>query len=74
MPQTPTATLQIPAEWEIDRDKKIARHVSGLSVQFDRTKGKPTALDILGLEKLAGTGWHARANILIEQGIALLDD
>lgn len=74
MPQIAAAYLQTPPEWEIDRAKKVARHISGLTVQFDRTKGKPTALDILGLEKLSGTGWHDRANILIEQGIALLDD
>ncbi len=67
------AALQAPAEWEIDNIKKIARHTSGLIVQFDRKKGRPTALDILGLEKLSGTGWQDRANILIEQGIALLD-
>lgn len=68
-----TAALKAPAEWEIDDVKKIARHVSGLVVQFDRRKGQPTALDIIGLEKLSGTGWSGRVNILIEQGIALLD-
>lgn len=65
--------LRAPAEWEVDDVKKIARHVSGLVVQFDHRKGQPTGLDILGLEKLSGTGWSARVNILIEQGIALLD-
>ncbi|MBW7910384.1 MAG: hypothetical protein H3C49_03785 [Alphaproteobacteria bacterium] len=70
---TSSASLKAPAEWEIDDVKKIARHVSGLTVQFDRRKGQPAALDILGLEKLSGTGWSARVNILIEQGIALLD-
>lgn len=68
-----TMPLRAPAEWEVDTVKKIARHVSGLVVQFDRRKGQPTGLDILGLEKLSGTGWSARVNILIEQGIALLD-
>ncbi len=67
------APLKAPAEWEVDDVKKIARHVSGLVVQFDRRKGQPAALDILGIEKLSGTGWSARVNILIEQGIALLD-
>jgi len=65
--------LRAPAEWEVDTIKKVARHVSGLTVQFDRRKGQPTALDILGLEKLTGTGWSGRVNMLIEQGIALLD-
>ena len=74
MSKTAAATsLQAPAEWEVDSIKKVARHASGLVVQFDRKKGQPTALDILGLEKLSGTGWQDRTNILIEQGIALLD-
>lgn len=62
-----------PRRVGVDDVKKIARHVSGLVVQFDRRKGQPAALDILGIEKLSGTGWSARVNILIEQGIALLD-
>ncbi|MDY0008442.1 MAG: hypothetical protein RBS08_01930 [Bdellovibrionales bacterium] len=68
-----TSALKAPAEWEVDDVKKIARHTSGLVVQFDRRKGQPAALDIIGLEKLSGTGWSDRVNILIEQGIALLD-
>lgn len=66
-------SLKAPAEWDVDTVKRVARHSSGLVVQFDRKKGQPAALDILGLEKLAGTGWESRVNILIEQGIALLD-
>lgn len=60
-------------EWSFERDKRLVRHKSGLSVQAQKTAltGLP-ALNIDGLILLQGTPWAARANVLVEQGIFLL--
>lgn len=69
----PRASAQ---EWQIDRAKQSAQHVSGLVVSW-QTIGKGAArqpaLDIAGLEKVTASGWSGQVNVLVEQAIALLE-
>jgi len=61
------------AEWFID--PVSARHQTGLTIRYERRpKTKKTWLDIEGIQKLAGTPWETQANVLIEQGIALIEN
>lgn len=63
-------------EWQIDRVKQSAQHVSGLVVSW-QTIGKGAlrqpALDIAGLEKVTGSVWAGQVNLLVDQAIALLE-
>jgi len=60
-------------EWNIEKDKKIAKHKSGLSVQIQKSIMRgPAALTIEGLALLSGTEWAAQSSRLVEQGISLL--
>lgn len=68
------AALNI-ADWKILNGNTVAQHASGLVIQFEvKQKSRSTrpAIDIQGLAKLNGTAWAPKANLLIEQGIALL--
>ena len=66
------------ADWKIEKNDTLATHKSGLSIELQRApkaKGRKSApsLDILGLTALNGTEWAAKSNLLIEQGIFLLE-
>ena len=62
------------SDWHVDHQKKSAQHKTGLVVRLNKSSSphKPAALEILSLEKLAGTPWAHRSNALIEAGISLL--
>ena len=64
------------AEWQLDRSKRSAQHISGLVVSW-QTIGKGAqrqpALDIGGLEKVTASPWAGKVNVLVEQAIALLE-
>jgi len=59
-------------DWQIDSKNKSAQHKSGLVIQLSNKNASPPALNILWIEKLIGTPWASRSNILIEDGISLL--
>ncbi len=65
------------SDWLVDKAKKTALHKSGLLIHLTvanyNTKKTPS-LDIQGLEKVARTEWATRTNVLIEQGILLLEN
>lgn len=65
----------ISADWVADSNNRSVRHTSGLVVQLNgnnNTPQRPASLEILQLEKLVGTPWASRSNLLIEAGISLL--
>ncbi len=76
-PEALTPTLaSTSADWQVDRNKRIAKHVSGLIVSWQNVGRGDTlqpALDIAGLEKVTGTQWAQKVNVLVEQAIALLE-
>lgn len=64
-------------DWLVDKTKKTALHKSGLLIHLNVANynaKKTPALDIQGLEKVARTEWATRTNVLIEQGILLLEE
>ena len=66
---------QLPSkDWILDSKKKSVQHRSGLVIQVSNKNAahKLAALEILSIEKLTGTPWASRSNLLIETGIALL--
>lgn len=71
-----TASRANAQEWQIDRAKQSAQHVSGLVVSW-QTIGKGAArqpaLDIAGLEKVTASVWAGQVNLLVDQAIALLE-
>jgi hypothetical protein len=72
--QQPTSQQQALKDWLVDGKNKSVRHSSGLVIRLSggHSSHKPAALDILSIEKLAGTPWATRSNALIEAGISLL--
>jgi len=63
------------SDWLVDNKAKSARHSSGLVIQLSSNSNapnRPASLEILQLEKLVGTAWASRSNLLIEAGISLL--
>lgn len=72
--QHPSSQQQARKDWLIDSKNRSVQHSSGLVIQLgDKNAAhKLAALDIRGLEKLSGTPWATRSNLLIETGIALL--
>lgn len=64
------------AEWQVDRAKRSATHISGLIVSWQvvgKGAARLPALDLAGLEKAAVSPWAAQINTLVEQAIALLE-
>lgn len=72
----PRSTLAVAfKEWKIEPSGR-AEHVSGLVIKIDKqpkAARKQDFLDIQGLHKLSSSPWANKANLLIEQGIALLE-
>ena len=69
-----TATASSP-DWFINANASSAQHKTGLIVRLQKMpKQKKATLDIEGIQKLAGTEWALKANVLIEQGIFLLEN
>ena len=63
------SALSSASEWEVNSHGTSALHKSGLTVQLHN---RGYALNIHGLETLAGTPWARKTGDLIEQGISLL--
>ena len=62
-------------DWFINAASSSAQHKTGLVVRLEKMpKQKKASLDIEGIQKLAGTEWAMKANVLIEQGIFLLEN
>ncbi len=62
-------------DWFINATSSSAQHKTGLVVRLEKMpKQKKATLDIEGIQKLAGTEWAMKANVLIEQGIFLLEN
>ena len=62
-------------DWQVDRARNSARHVSGLTVAWQvERQGAVSApsLDIGGLSKLKASAWAERLEALIEEAIILL--
>jgi hypothetical protein len=57
------------SEWEITNQGTSASHKSGLTVQLHN---RGFALNVHGIEGLAGTPWARNTGDLVEQGISLL--
>ena len=75
MSQQKYAGEKYASDWHVDSQTRSAQHKSGLVVQLINRPSaphKPAALDIHSIEKLAGTPWASRSNLLIEAGISLL--
>ncbi len=76
-PETVTVSpASASVDWQVDRNKRIAKHVSGLIVSWQtvgRGDALQPALDIAGLEKVTATQWAQKVNVLVEQAIALLE-
>lgn len=60
------------ADWQIDRARNAARHVSGLVVQWQASPTGQPALDIGGLGKVKGTSWAGQIARLVDEAITLL--
>jgi len=77
MPANATAA-KLPAkspDWFINTAATSAQHKTGLVIRLEKKpKQKKASLDIEGIQKLAGTEWALKANVLIEQGIFLLEN
>jgi hypothetical protein len=65
----PSIAVPHESEWEINSHGTSALHKSGLSVQLHN---RGFALNIHGLESLAGTPWARKTGDLVEEGISLL--
>lgn len=64
-------------EWQVDRAKRSAAHISGLVISWQvvgKGKMRQPALDIAGLQKVTATPWAGQINQLVDQAIALLGD
>lgn len=68
---TPAAI--IPANWQLDEKRGLARHVSGLTVQWQASRSGQPSLDIGGLGKIKGTAWAAQIERLVQEAIDLLE-
>lgn len=63
-------------DWEFSEDRTAALHASGLSVALEKKKGAKgarPAVDIRGLERLAGTEWARKIDVLVREGLNLVE-
>lgn len=69
-----TLTLSAAADWSINPAATSVKHKTGLQIHYEKgPQQKKLQLNIDGIQKLTGTVWEAKANLLIEQGILLLE-
>ncbi len=69
-------TVSQGADWQLDRAKRSALHVSGLVVSWQvvgKGDARQPALDIGGMSKVTSSPWAGQINERVEQAIALLD-
>lgn len=62
--------------WKVESDKRIVTHSTGLRIGFaQKHTVAPDAnryvVDIVGIDKLAGTYWAGQAGHLVEEAISL---
>ncbi len=68
------SALAKSSEWSINWALHSVKHKTGLEIRVERSsKHRKAFIDIQNIESLAGTEWAAKANVLIEQGIALIE-
>ena len=75
-PYAPAAPATIPAEWQMDSARMMARHVSGLVVTWQapaRGRHGQPALDIAGIQKVTTGPWATQIEVLLKQAITLLE-
>lgn len=75
-PTAAAATVAIPAEWQMDSARMMARHVSGLVVTWQapaRGRHGQPALDISGIQKVTTGPWATQIEVLLKQAIVLLE-
>jgi hypothetical protein len=74
-PRQPVQNRHPLNDWQVNIKNRSVHHRSGLVIQLNNKNAaqhKLAAFEILSIEKLTGTPWAARSNLLIETGIALL--
>lgn len=62
------------SDWSVNPSFQSAEHKTGLVIRLERSsKNRKAFIDIQGIQKLSGTEWAAQVNVLVEQGISLIE-